>query len=503
MAVDEVDELYPKPAPDPTYEKQHAPGSIAQGLSKALMQSAFSKFGQAFTDTGDVKKDAATRESRLAPYMEAGGQAASALQARWNTMEYDNFNNEILEPYTGQKKALLDDYQRRSAQADIGIFEGPDGLPMPLDVQNSAEDRLLAGKMSAQLTKRFYALNSDMDMALFNEAGKYNSNPMITGRATAIQEATAETLKTIANPEDSLDTRDKESIIRKREADSAAAMVQAKGTAARAKDEKRPVSYDDAMAAPNIGAGGIIRWFISDPNGIAIMQTGGGSTYLKSEKKLAKGSLMKNDPSLTEGSAELEDALERTSPQWLTAAATKYLKYLSPKDYELAKQITPHFFAQESEAPEVGIKSGDRIDPGVREANLKTWENHAEEHFKKYMQSGEKDPDIEAAMADLEEWMDAAIYGETEEPELLAVSATRSAGNRRYVEEMREGVLKHIKAWWHSRKGSGVAKEENEAEAGHQARLSGSRGPRAQRRARMFERRRNKKKKDDGGLNLP
>jgi hypothetical protein len=461
------------------------------------MQSAFSKFGQAFTDTGDVKKDAATRDSRLAPYIEAGGQAAAALQSRWHTMEYENFNNSTLEPYLGQKKALFDDYQRRSAMADIGIFEGPDGLPMPLDVQNSAEDRLLAQRMTNQLTKRFFTLSGDMDMELFNEAGKFGSNPMITDRATAIQLSTAEQLSTIANPP--MDAEDKLSIMRQREADSAAKMTQAKNVGQAAK-EKRPISYDDAMKDPTIGAGGIIRWFISDPAGIEILTTGGGASYLKAEKGMAKGKLMKDNPSYTEGSQELLDALERTAPQWTATAAAKYLKWLSPENYELAKQITPHFFEQESEAKEVGIKSGDRIAPEVREANLATWENHAEDHFRKYMQSGENVPDIDAAMDDLEEWMNIAIYGESDDPALLAVSATRSEGNRRYVAEMKAGVLKHIEQWWYKKSGSGIAAEENPEQSALLRAAAG--GGRRSRIAKM-KLRRQKKKNDDGGLNLP
>ncbi len=502
MAVDEKlekamtsDELYPKPAPDPTYKEQRTgPGPVAGGLSKALMQSAFTKFGGAFTDTGDVRKDAASRNERMAPYIEAGGQAAAAMEARWHTMEYENFKNDHLDPWVAQQKAMLDDFQRRSAQADVGIFEGPDGMPVQLDVQNSAEDRLLAGRMTSQLTKRFYGLKGDMDMELFNEAGKYTSNPMITGRAMAIQAATAEQLTTISNPEDALAAQDKQSIIREREANSAAQMVNAKGNAARAKDAKRPISYADAIKAPDIGPGGIMQWLISDPNGVAVLTTGGGSSFLDAEKALAKGSLMKTNPDLVEGSPELDDALKRTAPQWMSAAAAKYVKHLSPNDYEMAKQITPHFFAKEQEAKEVGIKEGDRIAPEVRAGNLKTWNNHAETHFRNYMQSGGNEPDIEAALADLDEWMSVAIYGESNEPELLAVSATRSAGNRRYVDEMKEGVTKHIKQWWHKKSGSGIATEENKAEADHQARLSGARGSRAQKRARMFERRRNKKK---------
>jgi hypothetical protein len=209
-----------------------------------------------------------------------------------------------------------------------------------------------------------------------------------------------------------------------------------------------------------------MQWLISDPNGITVLTTGGGSAFLDAEQKLAKGALMKQNPSYTEGSPELEDALKRTAPQWMSAAAAKYVKHLSPADYEMAKQITPHFFAEESKAKEVGIRSGDRIAPEVRKANLATWENHAEEHFKKYMQSGEKDPDINAAMDDLEEWIGTAIYGDTDEPELLAVSATRSAGNRKYVEEIKEGVLKHIKDWWYKKGGgSGVGQEENVRQA--------------------------------------
>jgi hypothetical protein len=492
LAAAKADDLYKKPAPDPSYEKQTPPGSIAQGLSKALMQSAFTKFGEAFTDTGDVRKDAATRDSRLAPFQQAGAGAAAALEGRWHTMEYENFQNEFIEPYIAQKKEMLDDYQRRHAQADVGIFEGPDGLPMPVDI-TTKEGRLMAVRMRGQLEKRFYALNTDMDLELFNEAGKYSNNPMIVGRAQAIEQATSNQLSTIGAPQDTMQSEEAQSVIRGRESAAEAAMVRAKGTAARAKDAKRPISYADAIKDPTIGPGGIMQWLISDPNGVTILTTGGGSAFLDAEKKLAKGALMKSNPSLTEGSAELEDALDRNKPKWMSVAAGKYVKHLSPSDYEMAKQLTPHFFAEEKEK-ERGVISGDRMAPETRKANVTTWESHAETHFNNYMKDPNNDPSIEAAMEDLEQWIGSAVYGDTDEPELQEVTATRGPGNVRYVNDIKEGVLKHIKEWWASKKGSGIAKEENPDEAAHQRRLSGAAGPRAQRRARMFEARRNRNK---------
>ena len=469
-------DLYPKPAPDPTYKKQTAPGSVAQSLSKALMQGAFSKFGQAFTDTGDVKKDAATRDERMAPFNQGGGEVANALQGRWHTMEYENFQNEFIEPFIQSKKAMLDDYQRRHAQADEGIFEGPDGMPIQVDITKK-EGRMKAIRMRGALEKRFYAINGDMDLELFNEAGKYSSNPMIVQRAQMIGASTSNTLATITSPEGTMAAEDKMSMIRGRENEAEARMVAARAQAQNVKTQKRPKSYGEAIKHADVGPGGIMQWFISDPDGLAILHSqGGGSSFVNAEMEIAKGALMASNPDLKEGDPVLESKLSRMEPEIVAKAAAKYLEHLDPKNAAVAEQLTPHFFAPKKEK-ERGIINAERQDPKVRKNNVDTWKKHAEAHLNEYFANPNNDPNIDAAMDNLDQWLRAAIYGDTDEPVLQAVTAARGPGTSRYVSEVLEAVPDHIKKWWHTKGGSGVAQEEN-PEAATQGRLLAGRGGR-------------------------
>ena len=502
MAIDETKEealtgpgVYERPPVDPTYKEQRTPGPIAQGLSKALMQSAFTKFGQAFTDTGDVRRDAATRESRLAPYAMAGGEAASALEARWHTMEYENFKAEHIDPWVQMKKSMLDDYQRRHAQADLGIFEGPDGEPDQVPI-HTAEGRLKAVRMRGALEKRFYALNSDMDLELFNEAGKYEGNPQIIGRAQAIQAATANQLMTITNPEQTLDAADKMSVMRAREAEAAAQMVKAKATRDEAASRKRPVSYREAINHPDIGVPGIMQWFTSDPAGLAMMHApGGGNSFVVAEAKIARGKIMKDNPDLKIGDPRIDAKLDKREPLIMMKAAGKYLKQLDPAAYAAAQEATPHFFVLKQDQAERGIVS-DRQDPKVRQQNVDKWKEYAQDHFNKYMENPANDSSIDAAMDDLEQWLGAAVYGDTDELELQAITAARGQGTTRYVGEILDQIPDHIKNWWATKGGSGIAQEENPEAAARARLLSGKSGTRrARQAARVAERERKKKEK--------
>ncbi len=505
MAIDEKLEeakkesfVYDQPPVDPNYEEQSTPGPVARGLSKALMQSAFSKFGQAFTDTGDVRKDAQTRDQRLAPYMQSGGEAAAALEARWHTMEFENFKAQHIEPWVAQKKEMIDDYQRRHAQADEGVFEGPDGAPVQVNILTK-EGRLKAVRMRGQLEKRFYSLNTDMDLELFNEAGKYGNNPMITDRAMAIQQATSNQLMTVANPAQTLDAEDKMSVMRGREAEAEARMAQAKATAA-ARPQKRPVSFAEALKHPDIGPGGIMQWFISDPAGLGVLHAeGGGASFVKEQLETAKGILMRDNPDLKEGTPELESKLARMEPQIVAKAAAKYLEHLDPNAYATAQQVTPHFFDQRAKDRERGIVDDKRQAPKVRQRNIDTWKDHAETHFNEYMENPNNDSSIDAALDNLDQWLRAAVYGDTDDPKLQAVTAARGEGTRRYVSDIFDQIPEHIRKWWATKEGSGIAQEENPREADIARRAAGKGGRRGRQRARILERER-KRKKEKGLL---
>ena len=470
-----VNELYPKPEPDPSYEEQKDPASsLRRGMSKSLMQGAFAKFGQAFTDTGDVRRDAQTRDSRLAPFIQAGGEVASALEGRWHQMEMDNFDNEFIKPYIGQKRQLLDDYQRRNAAADVGIFEGPTGEPEQLDL-TLAEDRLRAVRMRSQLTTRFFALATDMDLEFMGEAAKYSANPLIVQRGNQLAKATSASITESSNPEQLMMKENAHSEMRGREARAAADMKSAEGIAAQNASKNQPKSLTQAMAHPNVGPEGIVPWLISDPNGLALMQAiGGGASYVKAEEDLAIGGILKDHPDWDMESSEMIQALKAKESQFVMGGALQMLKkLLPPEQFAQIKQAAPHFFEKDTPGGEVGIVSDKRMGPSARAQNVETWKNHAKTHIAEWFQRTGNTGKIEDAMAELEEWLHAAIYRETEEPRLVAVTMARGPGTKRLAEEVLKEVPAFIRKWAMEEGGSDIGAELNPEEAGLRKAASG------------------------------
>jgi hypothetical protein len=324
-----------------------------------------------------------------------------------------------------------------------------------------------------------------MDLEVFNEAGKYSSNPMIVERAQAIEQSTAATLATVTNPEGTMKAEEGMSVMRAREAEAEAAMVNAQANRANRAAEKRPRSVAEAFKHPEIGADGLMGWLISDPGGLAILHApGGGGSDVASERDLAMSELMRDNPELKEGDPELEAKLKRLEPQWVTAAAAKYIKRIDPKMHDDVKQAAPHFFADEA-GKERGIISDERQDPAVIQRNVDSWGRAAEDHFNKYMANPNNDPSIEAAMDEMDEWLRKAIYGDTDEPKLSAITAARGQGTKRYVDDVLEQVPEHIRAWWHSKDGSGIGKTENPEAAAIESRAASAKAGKGGRRARQ------------------
>ncbi len=458
-------------SPGPDYKRNSSPTAFSSGMSQALMQSAFTKFGEALTDTGDVKKDAATRESRLAPFMEAGSQVAGALQDRWWKMEYENFQAEFVESFVAQKKELFEEYSRRSTGLDEGWAEGPDGNPIQIPI-NSKEGRLQAVRMRGQLESKFGRMNTDMDLALFNEAGKFSSNPFIVERANSIMTAGASAIATQANPQGSRNSENTMSQIRGRENEAEIGAERNKLMREKAARDKPTRSMAEALAQPNSGAEGTMGWLTSDPNGYQLLETA-GAKYLNAEKQAALGHLMSENPDMDPESTEMLQMLKGMQPQYVRYAATKFLKEHDPQAYQDAKKTAPHWFATDEEENDRGVVSADRQDPAVRRKNVATWQTHAQTHVKEFMKDPGNEATLEAVMADLEEWLGKAVFGDTDEPLLQAVTATRGEGNKKYVADVLDQVPEAIRNWWWKEGGNELLQELDPAALKHAKTRSG------------------------------
>jgi len=455
------------------------------------MQSAFTKFGEAFTNTGHVAEDIATRESRLAPYAQAGAEAASALQNRWWQMEYENFQSQFLDGYVAKKRALQEDYLNRHAMADEGVFEGPDGNPVELDM-TKAKDRERALRMRTQLEKRFWAVNADQDLELQEAAGKYSGNPLVQDRAFAIQKAAVSVIGTITNPEKTLEAEKAMNDIWWKQQDIRVREMQAKATAAAANQRNRPKSYRDAIKDPNIGPAGIMQWFTSDPDGITVLKTG-GAPYLDAEKNRAIAEIIKDNPDINPDpeSLEMKAKLDKFRPRIVANAAVDYLTWLDPAMAEQAKQATPHFFEQamQQKNPPPAIVSDKRMSPDERAKNVDLWKEAAASHFDAYFKNANNDPNIESAFDDLETWLRKAIRGETNEGQLSGITIARGPGTEALANEVLEQVPVAVRDWWARENGSKIAQELNPDEAASARAAAGSGGRWRVRAARAKRRR--------------
>ena len=279
-------------------------------------------------------------------------------------------------------------------------------------------------------------------------------------------------------------------------------MVRAKNVGDAAKAQKQPRSLAQALKHPEVGPEGIVPWLITDPNGVLVMQaTGGGGSYVKEERDLALGAILKDHPDLTADDPTVVARLDAKEAQFVLGGALKMLeKMTTPEQFAAIKLASPQFFKEEG-PKEVAIVSDKRMGPETRAQHVDVWEGHAKTHIEKWFKDAGNSGNIEDAIAEMEDWLRAAIYRETDEPVLAAATMARGEGTKRLAKEILEQVPELIRKWWASEEGSGIAKELNPKAAGlYEAagRRSGGRRQRGIARSIL----RDQKKKREKGLGL-
>ncbi len=129
---EEEQEQQPRPSRAGQAASSFASNAL-KGISKALMQNAFEKFGRGFTDTGhrggtwlgggsagggQPGSDAAA----MAPWREAGAKASEALEQRWQLMEYEDFQESHVAGYIKSTRELVDTFKSLNSML-YNIFE--------------------------------------------------------------------------------------------------------------------------------------------------------------------------------------------------------------------------------------------------------------------------------------------------------------------------------------------------------------------------------------------
>ena len=405
------------PAPPAAYKPQSTPGPVARGLSTALMQGAFEKFGHAFTDTGDVRRDTMSEDSRMAPWREQGQKVAGALEMRWHTMEYENFQAAEVEPYIQAKKGMLQEYQQRHEMLNQGQWIGADGQIQQFDI-SKPQDREQLIRIRGQLENNYYGQSGEQDIELFHKAYKYGNNPLISNRIQAIATTYSEMLMTVANPQDTLQSENILSEIDARGRNVAVNERLAATQAQQTRELKRPKDLREAAAHPEIGPGGIMQWLMFTPEGSEIMFGSAGADAYRNAKESMRQQLLKDYPDLSKDPEAVESRLLGLEGRIKNIAAAEMLKRMSPELYQQAKQMTPHFFdytkggAQDGilgPDDERGIKGEKRLSTDRKKDLYNSWKTQWDAELDKWASDASNPPDADAAMQHMERWLSEAI----------------------------------------------------------------------------------------------
>lgn len=426
-------------------------GPVARGLSTALMQGAFESFGRAFTQTGDVARDTANEGSRMAPWRQQGAKTAGALEMRWHTMEYENFQAQVVEPYMTAKKQMMQQYMQLHADLDSGIKMGPDGVPQNVDI-SSPGGREEMIRLRGQLEKDFYGRNADMDVDLFHYAAKYPSNPLVSERIKRISESTSNQLMKATNPDQTLQAEGKQSEITARMMGADTANIQAKAAVknASAKALKEPTSLRQVRNHPEMGPQAGMEWLVGSVAGEAFMFGHRGGDAYRDATNHYEQALIKQDPKLETQPEKLQARLHGLQGRIRKLAAHNILKELDPPMLKASREATPWLFDFEKagvkvdgiipEDGERGWKGDRRISTQRKKDLFEGWKLQWEAELDEWASRPEHELSKEAAMDHMTAWIkDAISNGAPGVPNDITIAINESTKDVR--EELIEALI--------------------------------------------------------------
>ncbi|KKK94983.1 hypothetical protein LCGC14_2677360, partial [marine sediment metagenome] len=380
---------------------------VTRNMSTALMQGAFEKFGQAFNDTGDVKRDAATREGRMAPWRAAGAKAAGALEQRWMKMEYEDFQKSSVAAFSEGSSGLIEEFQLENKLADEGQMVDAQGKVIQLDTTKQ-EDRARLVRYRSELFTKFYAKQTDMVQSLTAEGVKFPHNTMIREQMMNVFETSTNQLMNTAKPQERVETERAYSDIEVQERNAASAERQSRASATAAKAAQRPVSVKEALADPSIGVQNILPWaedvMMNSPQAGAYIEQGKAVlTSMLHDKHKAEfvtggGKEKEYDLLDPENIAWVDSQLAQSGGAIQRAATVEFVKAKDPKAAEAAKQHSPQYYdmmSGETKDTPKGILSDKRITEDQRDDNVKAWKEPLAAKLEAYMADPNNDPDIE------------------------------------------------------------------------------------------------------------
>jgi len=455
---------------------------VTRNLSSALMQGAFEKFGQAFTDTGFRGRrggggpQAGLDPNAMQPWRDAGAKAAGALEQRWMKMEYEDFQKSHIAAFSEGASGLMEDFRTENALADEGQMVDAQGKVIQLDTTKQ-EDRARLVRYRSELFTKFYARQTDMVQSLTAEGVKFPHNTMIREQLMNVFETSTNQLMNTAKPQERVETERAYSDIEVQERNAASAERQSRAAAKAAKQADRPISVKEALADPNIGVQNILPWaedtMMNSPQAGAYIEAGKAvltdqlHIAHKAEWVAGGGKEKEYDELAEDNIAWVASQIAQSGGAVQRAATVEFVRAKDPKAAEQAKQHSPQYYELMSgtmkDAPK-GILSDKRITESQRDTNVKAWKEPLAAKLEAYMADPNNDPDIEVAINHIvDEWLPGAVTGQTSSqapPGILAIQSESTAQYRELVARFARHYLET-----HFDKISAVAKDQNKDKA--------------------------------------
>ena len=456
---------------------------VTRNLSSALMQGAFEKFGQAFTDTGFRGRrggggiQAGLDPNAMQPWRDAGQKAVGALEQRWMKMEYEDFQKSHVAAFSEGSSGLMEDFRTENALADEGQMVDAQGKVIQLDTTKQ-EDRARLVRYRSELFTKFYARQTDMVQSLTAEGVKFPHNTMIREQLMNVFETSTNQLMNTAKPQERVDTERAYSDIEVQERQVAAQERTARAQAKAAKQADRPISVKEALADPSIGVQNILPWaedtMMNSPQAGAYIEQGKAvladqlHAAHKAEWIAGGGKEKEYDLLDPENIAWVDSQLAQSGGAIQRAATVEFVKAKDPKAAEEAKQHSPQYYdlMGDSTAPDAprGILSDKRITESQRDENVKGWKKPLADKLEAYMSDPNNDPDIEVAIDFIvNEWLPGAITGSTSSTAPSSIKATQSQSTEKYRELVARYARRYLEANFD--KISAVAKDQNKEKA--------------------------------------
>jgi hypothetical protein len=415
-----------------------------RALSGALMKSAFRDFGKAFDGGGYTPRGMRPDESYLDSWEEAGGKAAQALEDRWHKAEFENFRKNHLNQFQEFQQNLLDKYEGITNGLKEGVWEHPDGKVEEFDFSNPqhvAKMNRLKGQIEQEAVTAMTEAQIDLNMT----AGeKYANNPIVDGLIQKMMEGQMNQLASqfqtpMTNQQEAHDMKMRTGL---------ADVNYKQSLTEEAKTRTGQISGDYTSADSVIrdkGPNGAVRYWINDVKGQAMWQQLGGPGFEDKVKQLAADKFIKNkkwtpEQAAMPGNQEIVDNyLASIQPRVKERAMYRWLEQEHGKDVaNQAAEGRPDMLADPVEPMVYDVKTN----PGKKDTKEKTdaWEALAREFAHEEMRKDRSMTKEEAKEWMLEEFLPAALEGETVDGQYLPQTDGLTA------DEMNKAAAPYIKA---------------------------------------------------------